>query len=287
MIEQLDALAALRTAGTMGRAATVLRLTQSAVSKRIAALEAHVGAQLIERHGRHVRLTPEGERLLDQARPLLASLREVLHTRSPTRHTPLRIAASDSLLGSWLPATLRAALDRLPAVAIELHAHRGTTLLERVRSGDYALGICPLSVGDKDLVVREVAREPMVVVPARLEPLQRQDPLPVWAIEPQSLTWEAIATRVPRLRRSIGFSLEVVERLESFTALVQVARAGFAHVLVPIGVARVLGVPSDRLVRLGNLNRPIAAVARRTSFERPAVRALLSELTPLWAGATQ
>ncbi|HKU40123.1 MAG TPA: LysR family transcriptional regulator [Polyangiales bacterium] len=287
MIDQLDALAALRTAGTMGRAATILRVTQSAVSKRIAALEADVGARLIERHGRHVRLTPEGERILEHARPLLASLREVLHVRAPTRHAPVRIAATDSLLAAWLPATLRAALERLPSISIELHAHRGPTLLERVRSGDYALGFCPSIAGDKDLVVRELAREPMVIVPSRLEAPPRQDPLPVWAIETQSLTWEAIASRLPRLRRSLGFSLQVESRLESFTALVQVARAGFAHALVPIGVARQLGVPSDRLIRLGDLSRPVAAVARRTSFERPAVGALLAELAPLWASAVQ
>lgn len=285
MIDQLDALAALRTAGTMGRAATILRVTQSAVSKRIAALESEVGTTLIERHGRHVRLTAEGERILEHARPLLASLREVLHTRAPSRHTPLRIAATDSLLASWLPSTLRAALERVPQIELELHAHRGPALLDRVRSGTYALGFCPSVASDKELQVRELAREPMVLVPARLEPLPREDPLPIWAIEQQSLTWEAIASRLSRVRRATGFSLQVTGRLETFTALVQVARAGFGHALVPIGVARNLGVPADRLVRLGDLSRPVAAVARRTTFERPAVRALLAELEPLWVGA--
>jgi DNA-binding transcriptional LysR family regulator len=269
----------------MGRAATVLRVTQSAVSKRIAALEAEVGAKLIERQGRRVRLTPEAERLLEHARPLLASLREVLHAGGAARHAPLRLAATDSLLASWLPATLRAALDRLPSVEVELHAHRGPTLIERLRSGDYALGFCPSIASDKDLVVRELAREPMVIVPARLEALPRQARVPVWAIETRSLTWEAIARGLAHVQRNLGFSLHIAGRLESFAALVQVARAGFAHALVPIGVAQNLGVPQDRLVKLGDLSRPIAAVARRTSFERPAVKALLAELAPLWPHA--
>jgi hypothetical protein len=115
--------------------------------------------------------------------------------------------------------------------------------------------------------------------------LPRQDPLPIWAIEQRSLTWEAIAARLSRVRRTTGFSLQVAGRLETFTSLVQVARAGFGHALVPIGVARDLGVPADRLVRLGDLSRPVAAVARRTTFERPAVQALLSELAPLLASA--
>jgi DNA-binding transcriptional LysR family regulator len=282
MIDKLDALAALRRTGTMGRAATSLRVTQSAVSKRIAALEADTGRKLVERHGRHARLTQEGERLLEEARPLLASLREVLRVRSSSRPETLRVAATDSLLSSWLPATLRVALDRVPALAVELHAHRGPMLIDRVRSGDYAIGFCPAIAGDKELVVREVAREPMVIVPARLEAMARESVVPVWAIETQSLTWEATAARLSRIKRQTGFAIEVKSRLESFSALVQVARAGFANALVPIGVARDLGVPLDRLVSLGDLSRPIAVVGRPKSLERTEVRALLSELALLW-----
>jgi len=285
MIDRFDALAALQRTGTMGSAASALRVTQSAVSKRIAALEREVGVKLVERHGRRVRLTPHAEQLLEQARPLLSGLREVLHARALERHTQLRVAATDSLLASWLPQTLRTALDRLPALALELHAHRGLTLVERVRSGDYSIGFCPSVAGDKELVVRQVAREAMVIVPARLEPWPRAQPdavVPVWAIEQQSLTWEAVASRLRSLPRKLGFSLRVEGRLESFTALVQIARAGFGHALVPIGVARDLGVPSDRLVRLGDLSRPISVVGRRKAFELAAVKQLLQELAPLW-----
>jgi DNA-binding transcriptional LysR family regulator len=282
MIDKLEALAALHATGTMGQAATSLRVTQSAISKRIAALEAEVGGALIERDGRRVRLSPEALRLLDEARPLLTSLREVLHARRAEPRDVVRIGATDSLLASWFPGALRAALDRLPGVRVELHAHRGPTLLERLRSGDYALGFCPASVGDRELVVRELAREAMVIVPAGLEPLARTPIVPVWAIETRSLTWEAIASRLNRLKRSAGFAIEVQSRLETFTALVQVARAGFANALVPIGVARDLGVPLDRIVRLPGLSRPIAAVGRRKGLELPAVRALLAELALLW-----
>lgn len=287
MIDKLEALAALHATGTMGQAATSLRVTQSAISKRIGALEAELGAALVERDGRRVRLTAEARRLLDEARPLLTSLREVLHARHGAPHDVLRIGATDSLLASWFPGALRAALDRLPGVRVELHAHRGPTLLERLRSGDYALGFCPASVGDQELMVREVAREAMVIVPAGLEPLARAQVVPVWAIETRSLTWEAIASRLARLKRSVGFSIEVTSRLETFTALVQVARAGFANVLVPVGVARDLGVPLDRLVRLPGLSRPIAAVGRRKGLEHPAVRALLAELALLWPAVSR
>jgi DNA-binding transcriptional LysR family regulator len=278
MLDRLEALQALAATGTMGHAAANLRITQSAVSKRIGALEAELSVKLVERQGRRVRLTTEAERLLSEARPLLANLRAVLQARGAPREPVLRVAASDSLLASFLPSALRSALDQLPTLQVELHAHRGPMLLERVRSGDYALGLCPAGAGDGELMQRELLRESMVIVPARLAPLAKTAVLRVWAIEKRSLTWEAIASRLPRLRKSAGFSLEVVGRLESFAALVQVARAGFAHALVPRGIALDLGVPAERLIALPGLSRPIAAVARRSTFERSAVRAFLSVL---------
>jgi DNA-binding transcriptional LysR family regulator len=289
MLDRLEALSALAQAGTMGRAAASLRVTQSAISKRIAALEAELSLKLIEREGRRVRLTTEAQRLLREARPLLADLRDVLHSRRKGSEPILRVAASDSLLASWLPGALRRALDQLPELRVELHAHRGPMLLERVRSGDYALGLCPAGESDGDLLQRELVREAMVIVPARLAALGVEARAPareqskahvvrVWAIEERSLTWEAIAGRLARLRKSAGFAIEVDARLESFAALVQVARAGFAHALVPRGIARDLGVPANKLVALPGLTRPIAAVARRSTYERSAVRALLAVL---------
>ncbi|MDP6037968.1 MAG: LysR family transcriptional regulator, partial [Candidatus Latescibacteria bacterium] len=85
MIANLEALTALSETGTMTRAATRLRITQSAVSKRIAALESDVGHKLIEPIGRRVRLTPSGVRLLEKTRPFLAALKDALADDVPTR----------------------------------------------------------------------------------------------------------------------------------------------------------------------------------------------------------
>jgi DNA-binding transcriptional LysR family regulator len=276
MVEQLEALRALQQAGTMGRAAAILRLTQSAISKRIAALEERVGVPLVEPQGRRVRLTPDGERLLADARPLLTQLAEVLRARSPARDTTLRLAATESLLSSWLPACLRAASEA-SGVRLELHAHRGPVLLERIRSGDYAVGVCPAPIAEGELDVRVVGEEPLVVVPGRPN-VELVGRVPVWAIETHSLTWDAVAPRLARAERKGGFELAIEERMESFSALVQVARAGFANALVPIGVARGLGVDEAGWIVVPGVARPVAVVGRRTALDRPAVVAWMAAL---------
>src|SRR4051812_30337079 len=78
MLSNLEALEALQKEGTMGRAGTRLRLTQSAISKRIAALEEHLGEALVAKEGRNVVLTPRAERLLQRLSPLTAELRAAL-----------------------------------------------------------------------------------------------------------------------------------------------------------------------------------------------------------------
>ncbi len=275
MLDQLDALRALHETGTTRRAATRLRVTQSAVSKRIAALEARVGVALLERHGRNARLTPAGLRLLEDALPLLRALEERLAALDVAGPATVRLAATESLVASWLPGVLRTALDALAAdgapARLDLHAHRGPLAIERLRAGEVDLAVV-VSGAEEGLHVEPLATEPMVVVPSRLAPLAPApgEVVPVWTIEPGSLTGAWLARRLARSRAA--WRVEVVARIESFGSAVQLARAGFGHAVVPLGVALGVGVPRDVLVPLPGVARPIVACARPSAWERPAVR---------------
>ena len=79
MIENLETLIALSKTGTMMEASTSLRISQSAVSKRIAALERYYDRDLIERHlrvARHER-APKAAQSLRSRQHLLVLLRSL------------------------------------------------------------------------------------------------------------------------------------------------------------------------------------------------------------------
>lgn len=61
------------------RAAKVLKFSQVMVSKRIAKLEAEVGAPLLDRTTRHVSLTPDGHRILNAATRILSTVDREWH----------------------------------------------------------------------------------------------------------------------------------------------------------------------------------------------------------------
>lgn len=288
MLERLEALRALQEAGTTARAAVRLRVTQSAVSKRVAALEAEVGVALLERVGRGSRLTPAGEKLLADALPLLAMLQDVVKgaaEESAASPSLVRVAASESLLASWLPevlARVRRALG--DAVRLELHAHRGPALVARIASGEADVAIAVDAAAEAGIVSMPLGVEPLVLVPSALVRLRPAagDVVECWSIEERSLTWAALAPRLRSRKRPWGFELRVTGRLESFTALVRLASAGFAHALVPRGLALSAGVPASALVPLPGLERPLALLSRKTALSRAPVAAFVKELERIW-----
>ena len=66
-LRQLRAFTTIVSAGSLGRAAEVLHVTQPALSRIVKRLEDEVGAPLFERHSKGMQLTAIGQALLPHA----------------------------------------------------------------------------------------------------------------------------------------------------------------------------------------------------------------------------
>ena len=278
MIESLETLIVLSRTGTMMETATVLKISQSAVSKRVAALERHYGRPLIERHGRRVVLTHQGTRLVERVAPLVSELRSVFLEDNALRRGKIILGVSEAILASWGPSLFAAVGREMPEVELAFHAQRSPVVLDRLRSGEYMVGICTgYSDAETDLQSEIIRLEPMVIIPAGLAPLDYRPgtPLDVLTIESRSGAWASIEEDMRRLH------LRRKESLESFFSVAQMALAGFGHGLVPIGVARTLAVPVGKLIPLDKqgLNRPVRFVARKSMFSRPLVQSFYSAVS--------
>jgi DNA-binding transcriptional LysR family regulator len=273
----METLLALSRTGTMLEAATELRISQSAVSKRIAALEKYYDRQLIQKKGRRVELTQYGRRLVDKISPILSELRDMFIDEGSAGKGELIIGVSDAILSSWGPRVFHAIKDEMPDVTFIFHTHRTPVVLDRIRSGEFMVGVCTGSDAlDTDLQSEVVTEEPMVIIPSSLEPIRfpSRGELPVITIEDYSGAWRSFRDEVVRLR------IRRVVALESFFSVAQMAIAGFGHGMVPSGVADTLKVPEEILINLGEkgLSRPVRFVARKSTYSLPIVSNFYSAL---------
>jgi DNA-binding transcriptional LysR family regulator len=271
MIENLETLVALSKTGTMMAASTELKISQSAVSKRISALEKFYDRDLIERQGRRVVLTHHGMRLVARVSPLLSELKSVFLEDQELYRGRIIIGVSEAILASWGPRLFARVQQDMPDVEFTFHAQRSPVVLDRIRSGEYMVGICTGSpTADTDLQSEVIRLEPMVIVPSALRPLAYEvgDELEVVTIESRSGAWRSIEEDMRRLR------LYRVVSLESFFSVAQMALAGFGHGLIPAGVARTLGVDMSRVIALDaeGLNRPVRFVARKSMFSQRLIQ---------------
>jgi DNA-binding transcriptional LysR family regulator len=276
LLAGIDALVALQRFGTVSEAAVRLRLTQSAVSKRLRALEDELGYRIVEPAGRKLRLTSRAVDFLERAGPLVAELRSLKTPREVGGIPHLSLAMADSIAASWGPRVMRRALDRSPGLGVDVHAHRSVLVVESVRLGRYHLGLCTDPLAAMDLIHHPIVEEPMVLVNARCAPrADRKSSL--ITIEASAASWKAIDPLVQAHHPQLASRPRVP--VESFSAALQMVKAGFGDGLIPIGLAIESGLDRASYRELSGVKRPVSLLVRKTVNQLASCTLLREQLS--------
>lgn len=119
--EALRAVLVAAQAGSFSAAAVALNLTHGAVSRRIAAVEHWAGLTLFARHGRGVRLTLEGQRLVARLESALALIEDGRASGGTEPELPvIRVGAVASFARLWLIPNLARLEAERPGAAADL-----------------------------------------------------------------------------------------------------------------------------------------------------------------------
>ena len=145
-LRQLRAFCLAAQSGSISRAAERMCLSQPSVSLLIKALEEKLGSQLFERRGPRIRLTEEGQVLLETALPVVEAMDQIpdrfVSRLGAVRSGALDIAAGESTILYLLPDYVKRYTDRYPQVTLRLHNVTGRDGMKMLRSGevDFAVG---------------------------------------------------------------------------------------------------------------------------------------------------
>jgi DNA-binding transcriptional LysR family regulator len=244
-LRQLEALRAVASEGSVVGAARRLDVSQPTVTHHLAALERHLGAQLVERTARGTTLTDLGELLLGRATDVLDRLASAeAEVQGLARHgaVTLRIGTFPTAGATLLPRAV-ARVQRETGVKVSLVEAEPPELLDRLARRQLH---CALVFGDpmvelvlpEGLVAQPLFDDPFrVVLPADHQYADR-DPMPlslladdgwVLAVSPDDPGDLALAAAAA----AVGFHPYSVLRTDDYDVAFGFVAAGVGVALVP------------------------------------------------------
>lgn len=146
-LPQLRAFSAVAEYLHFGTAAAELDVTQPALSAALTGCEEAVGARLVERTTRRVRLTETGRQLLPHARTVLTDVDAFMgqvHSAGAARAGLRRIGVIPTVAPYLLPPFLRAMASDLLLLDPRIHELQTADILNRIDDGLLDIGICAL-----------------------------------------------------------------------------------------------------------------------------------------------
>jgi DNA-binding transcriptional LysR family regulator len=244
-----------------GRAAAALHISQPPLSRAVRGLEAGLGIALFTRTRRRVELTPEGARLLEEARRTLGQLeRTVLELRAMASGEQGRLRIGFVSLADFgvLPGLLKAYKSARPGVTLALREMLSPEQAAALAAGelDFGLLLPPVSgaAGLEHLVVQ---RERFVAaLPARHRLAAGRGRLALSALAGESFVMvpreiaPGLYDIVAGLAAQAGIPFNVAQEAIQMQTVVSLVSSGLGAAIVPASLAN--------LGRRGVVYRPLA-----------------------------
>ncbi|QUL81334.1 LysR family transcriptional regulator [Brevibacterium sp. SMBL_HHYL_HB1] len=296
-LKRLRLLREVSTRGSLAAAAAALGQDPSSVSHQLKALEAEVGAPLLERVGRGVRLTEEALILVTRTEAVLSELEAAEAEIAAARHEvsgTVRIAAFQTALHTIVPGALARLNRDHPDLTVETTHIRAEDGIPSLLSRDFDLvieenypsrparraeGVETETLGDDELclITPAAGRELAASGPSLAECAHHS-----WAMEPA----DTHAGHWSRAEcRRAGFEPDVTTESSDVVFLVRLVASGLASALVPrlaLHAAAMSTGTEPTEVAIGRLpepaNRRISTAIRRGSARTPRIIALRDAL---------
>ena len=190
-VDQLKTFLAIAETGNFTRAAEDVNKTQSAVSMQMKRLEETIGRPIFARDGRGIRLTSDGERLVDYARRLVAINDEAVSIfRQPEMTGTVRFGTPDDYADLFLPEIL-ARFNRTHAqVNVDVECLQSADLAARIRNSELDLAV--VTFNGSDIHGEALISADMVWVTSTKHQTHLQETLPL-AASSISCGWRKLA----------------------------------------------------------------------------------------------
>ncbi|MEM6301726.1 MAG: LysR substrate-binding domain-containing protein [Pseudomonadota bacterium] len=237
----LQAFKAVAERNSFSTAAQALGLTQPAISKRIALLEAELETNLFDRLGRSVELTEAGRALLSHIPAVEKSLG---HAERAVRDLngdvsgPLQLATSHHIGLHRLPPILSSFKRKHPHVRLEIEFLDSEQAYERIRRGEIELAVVTLAPGNvSQLDTEELWEDPLTVMVAPDHPLADRETVTLRELSKYAAVLPGLETFTGRIVRQhfaqAGEALQLGMATNYLETLRMMAAVGLGWTVLP------------------------------------------------------
>ncbi|TYQ17420.1 UNVERIFIED_ORG: DNA-binding transcriptional LysR family regulator [Zoogloea ramigera] len=267
------------------RAAERLHIGQPPLSHQIQMLEAEVGAQLLERSKRWVRLTEAGKLFLDDARRILALSHQAVQTAQRAERGEageLRVGFTFSTPLTPLFATvINRYRQRYPGVTLTLHEMSTFEQLDAIGDRRLDLGLVrpPEQVLPDNVDLTVLRRDPLVLVLPVEHPLAHKQAIAISDLKGLPLVMfpktagTGIHPQIFRLCKEAGFVPNIAVEAAEGSTIIGLVAAGSGISVLP---------SSFEIIRMGGVcYRPLADPEANTAL---LLARRKDEISPLVAG---
>jgi DNA-binding transcriptional LysR family regulator len=274
--------------------AQALFLSVPAASTRIKNLEESIGAKLLFRTPQGVTLTPPGQTLVSHARLVLGQLERLsgdLQEYASGIRGHLRVWASATAMGEYLPPVLQAFLRHHPDVNIDLRERLSHEIVRSVGEGKVDVGIVSGYERTEALQVLPYREDRLVLVVPSGHPLA---PEPAVAFA-DSLAFDHIGLQegsalrafLQRLCDDLHRTLHLRIEVSNFEGACRMVEAGVGIGVMPASAARRHAQALDvRIVALADdwalrrMNVCVRSLENLPAFARDLVELLVADAAP-------
>lgn len=260
-IKQLQHFSRIAEIGNLTRAASLLGLTQAALSRQLAQLEAELGTELFRRNGRGLVLTDAGQRLLNHVPMVLREIalaeRAVRGTAEPARGV-LVLGLPPSLARTVVVPLIDAFREQLPEVTLRTVDGLSAKLVELVETGNLDCSVVYNQPHSDLAELRLLVDEDLYLVAGQTtrragKPLPHSLTLADVATLPLVISGKlnAVHVALATAMSTLGLQPQVVHEIENLTAILDLVRKGYGSSVIPLsGVHSCIGDPQLRLHRI-------------------------------------
>lgn len=236
-----------------------LLITQPALSRSIAKLEAELGQPLFERQTRRVVLTDAGRLFLERATQILALVNDTVAELTDNGETGrIRVGAIPTIAPYFLPTMLRQFRDACPQAQVVAHEETTERLLHRCHQGEVDIAILAAPIAAAHLETEVLFTEELLLVLPAQHPLASKKRISLADIrsEPMVLLDEThcLSDTIVTFCRQRAFHPVTVEHTSQLVTVEELVALGHGISLIP-QMARQIDISERRIYR--SLSQPV------------------------------